>query len=143
MATECELAYLAGFIDADGSISIMKNGPESHNHTIRVRVFNTNRQNIDWIVERFGGSVVLGSSASSYGFKTCWAIHWNGNTAAELLKRISPYLVQKLGQGLASIEYDALVSNPIQDGTIRRAREALYNKVHTLNKRNKEKNPSQ
>ena len=100
--TETDWAYLAGLVDGEGSISI--------NHTVMVRIFNTDMGIIDWLTDHFpDAKVIKANSNTSYGFKLCLSVRWNGRNSIEVLTRILPYLQSKKGK-LAELALEFLES---------------------------------
>ncbi|MEM2613257.1 MAG: hypothetical protein QXO15_03400 [Nitrososphaerota archaeon] len=100
-----KLAYLAGLIDGEGTISMRTAGRVIPN--VRVRVYNTNEQVIKWIHENFGGSIF---SREEYDKKTkrklriwYWGIH-SIEEAVKLLKPLLPYLIVKKDNALELIK---------------------------------------
>lgn len=55
-------AYLAGFVDADGSIVVnrwLDNRYQRHRYITRICISNCDRQIMNWLVSEFGGSVSM------------------------------------------------------------------------------------
>jgi len=84
-------AWLAGFFDAEGSISIAKSGTCFR---LLVRVTNTNRTVLEYIKEKFApkGKIVHENFAHR---KTVYYFYICGNAAKYFLKLILPYLIVK------------------------------------------------
>jgi len=87
---EIDFATLAGLIEADGSIGICRNNPNTH--IVRVRFFNTDLDLINWVLETFGGRIALANSNTSYGRRKCLRVEWIGQTSLPILTGIRPYL---------------------------------------------------
>jgi hypothetical protein len=96
------LAYMACFIDCEGTIEIQVSKPKiggKHSHTsphhyLRVTGSNTCKELIDWAVTNFGGRF----SKPRVGKKSrrlIWEWTINSNQAGEFLRSISPYLIVK------------------------------------------------
>ncbi len=60
-----DFATLAGLIEADGSIGIHRNNPNTR--IAVVRFFNTDGDLINWVLKVFGGGVSIANSNTSYG----------------------------------------------------------------------------
>lgn len=92
-----DLAYLAGILDADGTLRIKKvrrsGRARSPTYRIDVQVGNTSRQLIDWLLDRFGGN------AHSRRFPGRWRKMWywslNRRGAEQVLEGVRPYLTIK------------------------------------------------
>jgi len=103
MPTLTEWAYLAGLIDGEGSISVMRQGGKPA--AVRVRFNNTDEAVIDWVLIRFGGILGEANSNSSYGKRTCYRLDWNSVNAIPVLEGTLPYLVIKRQLALVALEY--------------------------------------
>ncbi len=89
------LAYVAGIIDGEGCIHLMRT--KSGQYSIKVVVVNTNEWLINWFHLQFGGSV---SIHRQYSQKAKPAYQWVITTAKcnEFLNLIYPYLLLKKPQ---------------------------------------------
>lgn len=96
--TETDLAYLAGLIDGEGtisaSISLNTSGYVAVNKFLSI--FNTNYKLMLWIQSRFGGKIYSRDRADLW--KTEHQIKWSPEEASEILKWVLPYLVIKSEQ---------------------------------------------
>jgi intein/homing endonuclease len=108
MASEPELAYLAGLIDGEGCIRIEKSGGRYREtpHTPTVCVTNANPTLIMWVYNKFGGHLYLKKN------RTCWDIYWLGKKAVEILKEVYPYLIAKKEQTELVFAYRELIGKP-------------------------------
>ena len=93
--TNEELAYLAGMVDADGSIMLyLRKGITLR---LRLQVTNTAESIMDWLQERFGGPVSRGKRLNPlHKVGLVWFL--DGDTAYDLIEQIQPYLVIKAAQ---------------------------------------------
>lgn len=106
MPTELEWSYFAGILDGEGCITLSLRKyrkPDSISH--RVLVYNTDSKLLDWIHERFGGSMRIhiredhnnrDGVYESYGRKTVYRLDWC--IVADVEKVLSgtiPYLIVK------------------------------------------------
>lgn len=101
-----ELAYIAGFFDGEGSISI-----HGKHHNVRVGLSNTNPLIPQLVCKLFGGSVNINKSRSSKQFKVrplnhrlCLQWCLNGQKACKFLSKILPYLKMKNKQAILAME---------------------------------------
>lgn len=92
--TPQELAYAAGVLDGEGCIKINPRGQGSRGRVLRVEIVNTNRKLIDWMHERFGGSIQV-RVPKNPKHKTLYVHNLACRDAAALLKLVRPYLIIK------------------------------------------------
>ena len=86
-----DLAYLAGFIDGDGSISA-HNGDTA---TPRIDIYNTNEGILIYFAEKFGGRVIKVKPRlrkDGYTSKPAWHYYLIGQEVQELVGKLRPYL---------------------------------------------------
>lgn len=105
---DSELGYVAGAIDFDGSISIVKTKDASHrngySYNLYVRVKNTNLAIMEWLIEHFGGSYCPSTKATKV-WKTAYAWSIASQQALLFLKAIFPYMVVKKDRAEIAIEF--------------------------------------
>jgi hypothetical protein len=98
------LTYVAGLIDADGSIRFKTD----HSTKVKVRrpfvsVYNTNTELVAWLMATFGhGCVAKGNMGREQVFS--WTIQGARDVYA-LLTAIRPWLIVKRGDADAALEY--------------------------------------
>jgi hypothetical protein len=93
---EREVAYLAGFFDADGSMSLYLN---HGNVMLKASVCGVHEGSIRRFKNRFGGSVVLQKPTPGHlGKKTVWRWQAYGSKAQVALLDMLPHLVVKAPQ---------------------------------------------
>src|SRR5690242_18139412 len=102
---ETDKAYLAGIIDGEGSITILHRNSHKGNpvpRTMRLQVYNTNKEIIDWLLSKFGGM----SYKSNRG-KNKPVMEWyvSANNASDILKLALNYLIIKKNQAVLAIEF--------------------------------------
>ena len=100
--TDGELGYIAGMIDGDGCITSAKNS-QCNTYRPYVVVCQKNPIVIDWLHERFGGSVSLVSR--KHGTVRCYYLRWTltNQKAVDLLKLCLRFLVAKQEQAKLAI----------------------------------------
>jgi hypothetical protein len=111
-------AYLAAMIDAEGSITIVKREEKrKESYYLRGYIYNTNKELLETIKSRFGGSVMLTRKATDK-HATAWALVWSHAAAAEVFKLVSPMLIVKSEQAEIALKFHALASslNPGRKG---------------------------
>lgn len=97
--TKEELAWVAGFFDGEGCISIWKQKPTSYrgqskniSHILKVSVSNTNESSIDYLVSLFGGYKSKRNANTKKNQKLVWAWECCANKAETFLRIVYPYL---------------------------------------------------
>ena len=95
-----ELAYLAGLIDGEGTISFFFKRTTNLNQVTQpyVSISNTNIKMRDWILERIGqGSCgsPSGKQSRENGWKRCYNVLWTGPMAIAIIEAVFPFLVLK------------------------------------------------
>jgi hypothetical protein len=99
-----DLAYMAGFLDGEGTIGIIKQrrtATEKHRYKrkycyyVYIQITNCSREALEWISERLGGRVVCWSRAHR---KVVWSIRWSCRRALGIAKLLRPWLIIKQPQ---------------------------------------------
>jgi len=107
--TQTKIAYFAGFMDGEGSISIASNKPPkqytrgSIQHYIFIQISNCNYQVLDYLHSIFGGTLTPGGKTSSG--KKVFRLTFNSTLAYKILNLIRPHLVAKKDVASLAIEY--------------------------------------
>lgn len=135
--------YLAGMVDADGCINIVKMARskrgEVERHELRLQVTNTDKAFIEMIQAQFGGHIrVAGRSNPLH--KT--AYHWStqGAQAESIIRQIQPYLIIKKERAEVALQMRATMGQRKGRGykvptEVVELRESLYIKMKHLNQR--------
>jgi hypothetical protein len=107
--TDTELAYLAGFIDGEGSICVF--GYHNRRHSaLRLTAYNTNREVLEWIAFNFGGRVrPVKRRTPKNRPQFVWEI--SARPAATILLAIRPYLQVKAQQAELFLEVVATLQS--------------------------------
>ena len=91
--TELEIAYLAGIIDGEGSIMLLKYH-NSENPSPCISISSTDIELVEWVKERIGSGRInkkknynINKHKDSYTYSVYY------NTAIDILSKIEPYLV--------------------------------------------------
>jgi hypothetical protein len=124
-------AYIAGFIDADGSIFMYKS---RNKISIRVAFTNNNIFVMQWILDQIGVGSIVVWEPSNRKHTTRYQIQINSDAALTLLKQIEPYLIRKKRQALIAITHQELLPIPEYNLDIEKQR-ASYDLMQQLNKR--------
>lgn len=88
-------AYLAAFIDGEGSIAMCQNGP-------RLIISNTHLQSMEWIKESLGCGYL---TPNGKGVKQCYNLTFGSNSIRAILPKVIPYLRQKRKRAQILLEY--------------------------------------
>ena len=107
-----DLAYIAGFFDGEGSITIHENwrpSPrgKSPNHTLQVAIGNTDDRVLIWLHSVFGGSLIIRKPNLNPNHRrvTQWIIRSGG--ASDFLRSILPFLRMKEKQAKIGISFQS------------------------------------
>lgn len=97
-----ELAYLAGIIDGEGSIQLVKNNKGSY--TTRITVSNTDLRLIHWLMYSLGGSYYE-QKKHNKNYKPTY--HWvlSSKHTHNILLKVLPYLKLKKEQANILIKH--------------------------------------
>jgi len=97
--SECDFAYLAGFIDAECCLSINKSHPQGKpnpTYKILLQCNNTKSPCFKWLSQRFGGQfhfVDRSNFTTSHRNQMCWRV--SAASLANILPKIHPFLIHK------------------------------------------------
>ena len=107
--SDVDLAYLAGFIDADGHIGIVRRNARrgaKEYHYVRpvVQIGQSKREILDWISDLVGGSVHIHAQRNFYNLRFhAGMIRW-------LMPLVIPYLKVKKRQAELVLEFTKISS---------------------------------
>lgn len=141
--TETQKAYIAGMIDADGSVGIDRRTSESdkypYNFAVRVLVVNTDYDLILWLKKVIGAGCAY---KTEYRYKPNWnTVHryqLTNEKGVELLNQIIPYMIVKRERAelVASLPTrKTMCSKKGRSVENYALQNALYEQVSILNKR--------
>lgn len=114
--SEVSLAYIAGFCDGEGSISIGIKPPRERprrkttrfGFILQVTIVNTNRQVLEWIREVCGIGSLHHQKTSAPNRLLCHRFVVTDYAAEQFLRAISPYVRVKQEQTRLALEFRAL-----------------------------------
>lgn len=138
--SEAELAYLAGIIDGEGTVSIglRTNQQGNRYHTFILQVSSVDRPLTDWLCSTFGGSVgIHRQSRGNYRALHRWSVRSRQGEA--ILRAVLPYLLLKRPQAELVLRLRGTVclgANRLSD-EVRAEREAIVAELRRLNWRGK------
>jgi hypothetical protein len=94
-------AYLAGMIDADGTVTICQNGP-------RMILTQNNREFLEGIqadLNGFGYIQTNAKGASHLSTKACYSLSWGSDPMRIILPKIIPYMRVKQQKAVLILAY--------------------------------------
>lgn len=140
---DTEKAYAAGLIDGEGCIRIIHRGRMGGKvfrvgqFTLMVEVTNTDCKMIDWLREKFGGTVSFLPESKEENRKARW--HWRlaANNALACLDAIYPYVRTKQKQVILGRRFQryAQRTGRKQNLRITALHEKFYARLRELNRR--------
>lgn len=99
------ILYMAGFFDAEGSVSISASASQSQ---LRVNIANTIYSSLEFLRRSFGGRIYSkGSTEHSDGCNRVqgWTLRFTDDAAANVLALMRPHLIVKRDQADTGIKY--------------------------------------
>ena len=133
-----EIAYLAGIVDGEGTISVHKtHGNRKNTNAVPyVSISNTNEALIKWIRSRVGGILRTRKPCKSH-YKIAYDLRFYYNRALDLITLIYPYLIVKRNQAhLLLTKYkECTPRNGKYTKKVLEAKHALVFEMRALNKR--------
>jgi len=92
---ELNWSYLAGFIDADGTISIRKNDKAGKSYRPYVSIANTNRDVLELFKYQLGRGAICTKKAKKENHSESYEVRWDHNVALFICEHCYPYLTIK------------------------------------------------
>jgi len=140
--SDIDLAYIAGFFDGEGCISLgrKKDGSYRRHYTYQlvVTVSNTKPEILEFLHRHFGGHFRKIKNPSTKNGKTVYVWALLCRKALNFIKTIYPYLKLKKRQAELAIKFYTLV-NPYgcnkYDPEKWKQKDLIYNELKALNKR--------
>lgn len=122
------LAYLAGFIDGEGCIGLIKTrgyGKRAENTTpyylVNISATNCIKAPLELLMECFGGGVYMHHRPSAKD-KDCWRWTIRAKKAVMAIKDLYPYLRVKKPQAEQCLKFAATINNNSLCRTIKKGR---------------------
>lgn len=105
MFTDTEAAYLAGIIDGEGTVTIMRDsrGPEEWRYRVRLSVSNTSIELMEFL-HPVGGHISV--EAGPQRTRTCYAWILTGSSAVVVLRNVVKYLIVKRKHAEHAIRFE-------------------------------------
>lgn len=98
MLSDLDLAYMAGFLDGEGSISIYRRG-QTNTFVLSVKVAQKDRRPLELFRSEFGGYITRGKISGVH----YWGI--SCKAASSALSELLPFLIVKKEEALIGIEF--------------------------------------
>lgn len=128
MISETELAYAAGIVDGEGSISLIRSRPTRF-PAPQVSVCSTDRELLEWFKKRFGGTIVHKRKRQEHHLD---AYDWKliDRNALRFLAMIRPYLTIERKIARADLLLDLYLDSTPRNGrynaeTLKRKQELI------------------
>lgn len=106
--TKTEMAYIAGLIDADGSVQIARRSTKGRwiRYALEITVSNTDTRIINYLRTTVGG----GTAVDVRHFRKTVCFSWviTGNAAMQLLTQVQPYMQSKKDEAELAIGFQQL-----------------------------------
>jgi len=104
------LSYLAGFVDGEGCIVIIKTQTQYQPaYCLHLEVTNCNKEVLDLFADTFKRGTVL-KFKDRINWRPCWVYQSSSRQAAEILQLLLPFLRVKKNQALLGIEFQKIKS---------------------------------
>ena len=141
--SDTDAAYIAGFLDGEGYITLVRNhwgnAAKTSSYILKVSITNTDKSILEWIKNIVGiGNVYVKRPAKEH-YLPCW--EWclgSANLAKPFLERLYPYLRIKRNQADIGIRYgetSCLKSNKKLPQNVIDLREVLREKMLSENRK--------
>ena len=112
--SDTDKGYLAGLIDGEGSVFIMrqrptskKSGNVSTDYAVRVTVANTDKAVLEWVQSLCGGLVLGPAKCKNPRWKPVWTWRITRQDAVDFLREIRGLLRIKGTQAWLALEFNA------------------------------------
>lgn len=133
-----DLAYMAGIVDGEGSISLSMVGTKNNRrgplHTLQMCIVNCNEDLLDWCMDRFTGKLYARKIIP--GRKPCFTLRYERLLAEFILQRILPYMIVKKTRAEIALRFCETFTSrqdPITDEKWE-IRTQCYEEMQSLNK---------
>lgn len=108
MITPEQAAYIAGFLDGEGTISCFSTQDKEGNvrTKIEITLYNTNIEVLEWIKNLVGGTLhEIKRKKKMDHWKTPFALHFAAMQSRNLLHQVMNYLIVKKRQAELTLEF--------------------------------------
>lgn len=104
-----DAAYIAGFMDGEGSIMIQ---PKWNAYSIRISAVNTDHEVMQWIVSATGIGRIYHRKRTNSSHSDTWWWQCASESAESILSQIRPYLRIKAKHADIALEFQERLRNP-------------------------------
>jgi hypothetical protein len=128
-------AYVAAFIDTDGSIGIHKNGKKANTYRIRVTLYNNNRPALEFIQMQFGGTIHTRKPCPNrFAKKPQHCLVWQAKKGCLVLQKVIGYMVIKHEQARLALQMNEKIQKQKNYRSLDRSwQREYYKKLKILN----------
>lgn len=111
MADPVDIVRLAGFLDSEGCIRIhtWKRSKEVTVFSLRIYIGNCDKRLSCWLFRKFGGKVYE-FHKKNVRHRTCYSWEITSSSAADLLKKVRPFLISKIDEADIAIKFCRTIS---------------------------------
>jgi hypothetical protein len=124
---DTELAYLAGFFDGEGHVSVQRN---AHGHALQVSVSQLDPAPLLVFQKRFGGSVHRQADRRGFRAMIVWTVV--SRVALVALRELRPMLIVKASQVDAAIEFQSKKDDWTDKAAEIKRRDGIYQALRDL-----------
>jgi hypothetical protein len=105
--SKTDAAYIAGFVDGEGSVGIqrMRYGGKNPAYTVSLRIYSTNSNVLVKIHRKLGVGSLRPYERKNKHWKTLWRLYILSNQAIEVLQVILPYMIIKKAHAENAIKF--------------------------------------
>jgi len=133
---DVDWSYIAGFVDADGSIGIerRKRASGEVGYSVKLYITNADRETMDWLVTNLNGSVYLTNRNSPKHHQTMWRWVVRGKKAGPIIQKLLPYLHLKKKRAEIAMRFiETITDGKRLDDKSKHLREYLANQLSRMN----------
>ena len=136
--TETELAYIAGFVDGEGCISVYRRS-NGITYVPSLSISNTNLEVLQYINGLLGGvGYFIEMKSHNPKWKTAWKLRFDSKKCGEVLKPLLPYVRvkhQQMEMALILIDFQSGKNGQQVLESAASAKKTLYDAIKKLNTR--------
>lgn len=142
--TKNDWAYLAGFVDADGTIALNRWREKCTNrwcYLLRLCVSNCDKNIMNWLVSKLGGGVYLCNQNAPKHHRTLWRWVLCGTNARPVIEKILPFMLIKQKHAELALQYIKTIDrkrNRIPP-EIKEQREHIFKHLARMNQRGRQR----
>jgi hypothetical protein len=89
--SKCSAAYIAGLVDADGTITVTRKHINENRHPA-LSISNTDRRLLEFVLETFGAGKITSKCTTSEKHTPSFAFAVYNRQALELIQQLRPFL---------------------------------------------------